>query len=482
MSAKLYVFSKAEELLAILEKDKPEACPFFNPRHKEELNGENTFTFDIPTDREQSYLIEAGCFVVFKDKDGDYQLFEIKLVEDVNNSYKLRSFYCENGSYELLDEWVEDYPMINTTPAVVLNRALQNTRWSVGTVSVTADGSTRLYRESVLSAINNKLLKSWTGELKFRVTLEGSKISGRYVDFLTMRGEDTGARFEHGTDITGSKRTIDITDLKTALYGFGKGEQIDEDSYGKRVSFASVEWSKASGKPFDKPLGQAWIGDATALSMWGRAGGTRHRFGEFEDKDEDSPETLLWKTYAELIRMSTPLISYDLTIADLSSNPDFSHKAFKLGDTITVIDRELNGLVVKSRIVAWEVDLDNPENTSVTLENKLPDFADSQLRLKQLEDLVHERQGIWDGDSTSDLIEYKFGTINALTAKTYFTHEYMVEPAIFFTIQNHNNNFIDIKFIKFVNEEGAEVIIGADLYFQADQVDKKFSLMILGGK
>lgn len=479
----IYVFDKEEKLLFILDNLKDTSCPFFNAKHKEQINGENSLEFSLLAEFPESDSIKEGCYVCYKDRDGDFQMFEIKIIEDDSAENRIRHFYCENVGYELLDDYLEDVPVVNNTAQQCLTTILQNTRWEVGIVTADKVASTRFYRESVMSGIKNKFSK-WEGELKFRVIIEGNQVTHRYVDYYKSRGADNGVRFEHSKDIVNSKRTVDTTTLKTALYGFGKGEQLDEDSYGRRINFEGVEWKISNGDPMDKPLGQAWLGDPTALQLWGRGSTVkRHRRGVFEDKDETNPSDLLWKTYAELIKVSKPNISYSLSVVDLSTYTDYSHKKFRLGDTITVVDKDFKpALIVKSRIVEIVVDLVSPEETQLTLENILPDFSTTELKLSQLEDLVHDRQGIWDTDTASEFLEYKVGTVLGTSAKVYFNNEYITEPALFFSIKNHTNSFFDYTFDKYTNSEGIQSYIGVDLVFATDQVGKAFSLLILGGK
>lgn len=477
----LFAFNKKEELIAILGMDKQSACPYFNANFKEQINGENSFVFSVLSHHEQASQISEGCYVAFKDRDGDFQMFEVKNVEDSSEDMRVRTYSCENACYELLDDYLSDIPMLNTTPKACLDRILRDTRWETGIVDITNVDSTRFYRENVISGIKNKMAK-WNGELKFRVVIEGNQITHRYVDFLSQRGQDNGVRFQHTKDIISTSRTVDITDLKTALYGFGRGEELDEDSFGRRITFANIEWSVANGDPLDKPLGQEWIGDPTALAQWGRQGGTRHRFGTFENKDEEDSRNLLWQTYGELVRLMNPLISYELNVVDLSQQTGYEHKKFRLGDTITIVDRDFSPpLLVKSRIVEWEQDLNSPENTKLILENRLPDFTDTAIKIEQLQQLVHERQGIWDGERNAEIIEYKTGVITGTSALLYFNNSFVTNPSIMFSIQDSTNNYFKSDLVKAVNTDGAEIIVGTNLTFMEDQVGKTFGLIIVGG-
>lgn len=336
----LYIFSKDEKLVAILKPDfgrttiktgvsqaflhteypaafdraEVEGCPYFDAVHTEKLTGENTFTFSVPANHPDAQYITEGNLVAFKDLDGNWQLFEIKRVIDTHDEDIIRTAFCEHAFYELIDDFIEDKRPYNTSAAYALQQALEGTRWQAGNVDDLGLNSVNFYYESVLSALQ-KVANTWGGELQFRIAVVGNTIAARYVDLLSRRGAETGKQFVYSKDIKSIEREVDLTQVVTALYGRGKGEQIEE-GYGRRITFEDVEWSVTNGDPADKPLGQKWVGDPEALARWGRPGG-RHRFGVFEDSEEEDPAVLLQKTWEELQRRKNPRITYKLDVADL---------------------------------------------------------------------------------------------------------------------------------------------------------------------
>src|SRR5690606_12654477 len=87
--------------------------------------------------------------------------------------------------------------------------------------------------------------------------------------------------------------------------------------FGRRISFADVEWKVENGDPVDKPLGQEWVGDPEALAVWGFQGGTVHRFDFVIFEDVEDPEELLRLTWEELQRRKAPQVNYRVKIIDL---------------------------------------------------------------------------------------------------------------------------------------------------------------------
>ncbi|NLJ84681.1 MAG: hypothetical protein GX336_07210, partial [Halanaerobiaceae bacterium] len=389
----LYIFDQNEQLQAVLRNDGT-ACPYYDVIHTEKLTGENTFTFTVPADYPDTQFVTKGNLVAFKDLDQNWQLFEIKRITDIHENSLTKTAYCEHAFYELIDDFIKDIRSYDVNAHFALTQALSGTRWSVGNVADLGLNSTNFYYESVLSAVQ-KVADVWKGELQFRVVIEGGKISARYVDLLARRGADTGKQFVYSKDIKSIEREVDLTTLVTALYGRGKGVEVGE-GYGRRLDFADVVWSTASGDPVDKPAGQEWVGDPEALARWGWPGG-RHRFGVFEDPEETDPAKLLQKTWEALQKENNPRITYRLDVVDLERLSGYEHEKVRLGDTVRVIDRAFSPeLLVEARVIEISRDLLQPENTRITLGNFAPTLADENLKVQQTIQTVRDRQGVWD--------------------------------------------------------------------------------------
>lgn len=390
----LYVFDRNEKLIAILRND-GKACPYFDAVHTEKLTGENTFAFSIPADHPDGEYVQKGHFIAFKDLDDNWQMFEIMREEDTHEESKVRTFYCEHVFYELIYDFIEDKRPYDVSAHFALTQALSGTRWGVGDVADFGTNSTNFYRESVLSALQ-KIADTWGGELRFRLVVEGGAVSARYVDLLSRRGTDTGKQFVYSKDIKSIKREADLTSVITAAYGYGKGIEVGE-GYSRRITFADVEWSKDNGDPIDKPLGQTWIGDPEALQKWGRAGGTLHRFGVFDDSEEEDPAALLQKTWEYLQQYKEPRITYELEAIDLEQLTGYEHERVRLGDTVRIIDREFKPeLLVEARVLELERNLLKPEETKIVLGQFAPSIVDENIKLQETMQVVRDRQGVWD--------------------------------------------------------------------------------------
>jgi len=378
----LYIFDSTEKLIATL----PEGS-FFDAIHREVLNGENTFRFSFPGNKEDVQYITEGNLVAFRDLDGYFQLFEIKRIVDNHGDGLIRTAHSEHIYYELLDDIVTDKRPVSNA-RVALEGMLENTRWQAGVVDDLGVSSTHAYYESALSGVQ-KVANAWKGELRWRCVVEGGVIT-RYVDLLAMRGTDTGKQFAYSKDILSIEREVDTSGVVTALYGRGKGIELDSGSYGRRLTFADVVWSTGAGDPVDKPAGQEWVGDPEALARWGRPGG-RHRFDVFVDEEETDAERLLEKTWAELQVRKNPRVTYRLDVVALEELTGYEHEKVRLGDLVRVIDREFKPeLVVSARVVEIERDLLDPANTTLVLGSFAPTIVEATINTaKRLNEMAN---------------------------------------------------------------------------------------------
>ncbi|MEN6391076.1 MAG: phage tail protein [Syntrophomonas sp.] len=411
----LYIFDPDENLIALLKPDFTRShgptttsraflmaefpaefdreptfgCPYWDAVHHEILNGENTFKFTVPAGESDAAHVQPGNLVAFKDLDAAWQFFEIKRMVDLHGDGLTRTAYCEHILYELIDDIVTDKrPSAGATAA--LTGMLESTRWNVGIVDDLGTASTTAYYESALSAVQ-KVANAWKGELNWRCVITGGVIT-RYVDLLAMRGTDTGKQFIYGKDILELEREEDSTPVNTALYGRGKGVETESgEGYGRRLTFADIVWTTAGGDPVDKPAGQEWVGDPTALAQWGRPGG-RHRFDIFTDEDETDPSVLLQKTWDALQDQLTPRVTYRGKVIALETLTGYSHEAVRLGDLTRAIDRYFRPeLVVSARVIEMERDLLAPENTEIVLGSFAPTIVEATINTaRRVDDLANK--------------------------------------------------------------------------------------------
>lgn len=403
--SELLIFDKHDNLLTILSNEAEQACPFWDAPFKEVINQGSFFEFSTLGDDEDSKFIVAENQVAFLDKDGYFRLFIIKEPEPINNENgPIIRAICEPAMLELVDEAISDVRAYDTTLNTALTRALSGTRWKVGLTADFGLNSTNYYYINVVEAIQ-KIINTWGGEIRDRVEIKDNKIIGRYIDILPRRGADTGKRWEIDKDILSLSHKV-RSYPKTALYGRGSSLEILDDAgdhtggYSRKITFADVAWSKAKGDPIDKPLGQEWVGDPGALAVYGRKnedGSLRHRFGFFESSDQEDPVKLLQETWDALQQQKRPVENYDMDVFLLEEITGHEHEKVRLGDTTFALDYSFsNPIETEERVVVFEYDVADPDNTGrVELGQYIDVYSDID-RLDNIESKLNDRAGVWD--------------------------------------------------------------------------------------
>lgn len=279
----LYLFGTDEVLESMIqEKD------IISANHSEKLTGENFLNLEVPS------WIDAteGKFIGFHDRDDNFQMFEIKIVdEDDENGKQIKSCYCEHVFYELRDNIVEDKRAYQTTALLALDDALSPTdcRWQIGDCDVLDQKSANFYYQSSLESLQD-IRERWAyidsygkttmPRLSYRLALTGGAVTARYVDLKKMSEEWTGKRFAAGKDINSINRNVDMSNLITACYGRGKGEEIVNEendgspqegstTYGRRITFEDVIWggsNQLDNGDFETGDLTGWTGSAPIVT------------------------------------------------------------------------------------------------------------------------------------------------------------------------------------------------------------------------
>ena len=175
--------------------------------------------------------VSKGDRVVWLDAQGLWHEHIVAEVEQAHESGAVTyRAACECSISETYGDWIDDLKPRDATAASALASVLRSTRWEVGAVEVEGAHSKNFYRESAREALQ-ELVEAWGGELSCTVEVEGCAVTARRVN-LTHRGRDNGRRFEWGRDMTRVTRTVSADDVVTALYGYGKGEEVG-DGYGR---------------------------------------------------------------------------------------------------------------------------------------------------------------------------------------------------------------------------------------------------------
>jgi phage minor structural protein len=387
----IYVLDRHERVQAVYTNNgSPDSCPYYDDVLKEDLDtGTSSYEFRIPSNHEKANEIEEGGFIVRKNLDNELVMFTVVQIEETHAEMGDKYIYAENAGLELLNDIFRPVNHMSKNVKQILDIVLADTRWVRGETEYM--GIDNFYFEdyqTVLSALQY-VKDKFSAELNFRVKMKNGEIVARYVDLVEQRGNDTKKRFTYKKDINSIRRKIDMTDVVTALIGVGKG-----DKNGIPTTFKSIAYYTVDGKAFNKPFGQDWVGDSDAVQKYGIKG--KHLFGVYQ-YDTTNAEDLLKRTWTELQKRKTPLITYELDVALLERLANMEHEAVRLGDTVYVIDETFSpNLYLEARVRQLETCFSDPSRDKCTLGNFKKVRSNISPEMRALQSKLLKKESGWD--------------------------------------------------------------------------------------
>ena len=386
---------------------------------------DGTDTLDVTTIGE----INKDERIVFKDSMGRWTEYLCQSTQTARAAgMPVTVAYCTGSIAELSRTYIEDKRNRNANAKACLAKALEGTRWAVGTVetgTITGTADLSFYHCTVLEAVQ-KTADTYGLEVQteYQPDPTGNQIGQRIIHLLEHRGStSTTKRFEYGKDLTQIKRDIDSGDVITRLYGWGKGiEQTNEEGeatggYSRKISFADVN----NGKPY--------IQDDNALANWGIVGadGTKHHSEASADfPDCEDPKELLNLTKAALKTRTTPVVSYTADVTALGQ-AGYDPEGTDVGDSVQIIDTSFTTpLRLEGRILQIEEDLAGSlADTKITLGNIRQTYTQRMAAQQQALDKLVSNSGAWNsaaggtGPYMKDLIDRINQIMNATGGYTY---------------------------------------------------------------
>ena len=344
----LFILDRKNEVVGSLNSngDLSRIATYFDDEYVQDLGtGAETFKFSTLADNEQSEYLVVGNSIAFK-HDGDFKLFTIIQIEETHEDTFIKTVYCEMAGIELINEIIRPMKVLNSSLRKFLTSILEGTEWQLGILDTrftdVYDFEITDYK-SAYELIQEYAVGTFGAEISYRVEIAHGQIVGKYIDCYYERGKSDGFRFAYGSNLTSVTKTVDMSNIATALIGVGKSN----------ITFKEVETS-------DKPLNQDFIENKDAFKRWNVNGS--HIFGTHK-ADTDSPQELLRLTRIALEERSNPQIKYEMKVELLG-------KEVKIGDTVYVIDHEFNPpLHLSARVNQLTTSKTNPYNDEVVLAN-----------------------------------------------------------------------------------------------------------------
>lgn len=269
--------------------------------------------------------------VIIQDKNDIYREFIIVRVEDEGQYVTIE---C-NASY--LHDIDSAKPILagkyeKTTVNDKLSEVLKDTGWTVGdcdyagirTMSWT---STQTPYEMIKLIETNHSLKA-----SYEIVINGNEVAERKVNMREPVPLFKGKEILYGKDLVDMKRTIDFSEVKTALLALGP-----ENDKGQRITTVVVD--DEAQEQFNLPQRYIW--------------------GIYEPETEDNNMTLQRLTTlanTELNKRKSASISYEITVVDLEK--EYPHEIVRYGDLVRIKNSDFTpSLYAESEVVGFTHDL-----------------------------------------------------------------------------------------------------------------------------
>lgn len=356
----IYLFNNKEELIHIIKEQ-----DLIEFTHKIEINTFDAAEFELPIEAIDKEIIEQMRFFGFFVRGTQFGVFKAYEVTTTDN-YVVKGLDRAESDLRTV-RIIKDKRLQSVTADQALNVALEGTGYQLGVKEgLTKVNKTNFYYISPREALV-KIIEAFNCEFRVRYEFVENKIINRYIDLYHRQGSYSGVQFEYGNNALEVTMEEDSDNVVTALIGRGKGEESTDSEgnatggYGRRIEFTDIVWTKASGKPIDKPAGQNYIvlnDDIENKGLY-QNGELKHRWGVFVDEEIEDKEVLLQATYQELLRLNNPIRKYKASILDLRDD-------IWLGDRVAIV-KDSAKLSFEARIFSITIDKLNFDQSEVEL-------------------------------------------------------------------------------------------------------------------
>ena len=356
----IYLFNNKEELIHIIKEQ-----DLIEFTHKIEINTFDAAEFELPIEAIDKEIIEQMRFFGFFVRGSQFGVFKAYEVTTTDN-YVVKGLDRAESDLRTV-RIIKDKRLQSVTADQALNVALEGTGYQLGErEGLTKVNKTNFYYISPREALV-KIIEAFNCEFRVRYEFVENKIINRYIDLYHRQGSYSGVQFEYGNNALEVTMEEDSDNVVTALIGRGKGEESTDSEgnatggYGRRIEFTDIVWTKASGKPIDKPAGQNYIvlnDDIENKGLY-QNGELKHRWGVFVDEEIEDKEVLLQATYQELLRLNNPIRKYKASILDLRDD-------IWLGDRVAIV-KDSAKLSFEARIFSITIDKLNFDQSEVEL-------------------------------------------------------------------------------------------------------------------
>ncbi|WP_218697325.1 phage tail spike protein [Mammaliicoccus sciuri] len=275
--------------------------------------------------------------VIIQDKTNAYREFIINRIEESGDILEVE---CDPS-------YVEDIGKSKPIPAgnftkMTVNEALSETLRDSGWVEGLCEygGIKSMSWTSVRTPYEmiSQLTTTYKLEADYEIEIDGNEVVKRKVNMIQPKPLFKGKEIVYGKDLISMKRTVDMTEVKTALYAEGP-----EKEDGSRISVVIV--------------------DRNAQEQFGLP--NRFLWGYYEPESDDQNmtlERLTTLTKTELNKRNSAALSYEIEAFDLEE--EYPHEIIRFGDIVRIKNTDFTpNLYAESEVIGFTHELISGELT-----------------------------------------------------------------------------------------------------------------------
>lgn len=265
--------------------------------------------------------------VIIQDKTNAYREFIINRIEEEGKYLEIE---CD-ASY------VEDIGKAKPIPAgkftkMTINEALSETLkdsgWEVGLCEYGGIKSMSWTSVRTPHEMISQLTTTYKLEPDYVIDIKGNEVVSRKVNMIQPKPLFEGKEIIYGKDLISMKRTVDMSEVKTALFAFGP-----EKDDGTRISTVVVD--DEAQQQFNLPKRYLW--------------------GIYEPESDDQDmtlERLITLTKTELNKRKSSALSYEIDAFDLEK--EYPHEIIRFGDIVRIKNPDYTpSLYAESEVVGF---------------------------------------------------------------------------------------------------------------------------------
>ncbi|MDE9936589.1 tail fiber domain-containing protein [Staphylococcus pseudintermedius] len=346
--------------------------------HKRDIN-ERIETFDFTILSERTTHMQERNRIIIQDKDKQYREFIIdRISADIDGYTEVETV----ASY--LEDITKARPYVpgkleKMTTKQALSDVLKDTSWQVSDATEydglrTTSWTSYQTRYDVLL----QLCTTYDMMADFYIEVGSNRVDKRLVVLRKRNPLFKGKEIEYGKDLIGLKRTVDFSEIKTALLCVGPEPEEGK----KRIELV--------------------VKDDESQAKYGLPG--RYNWGVYEPETEDQNMTesrLRTLGTTELNKRKSEVITYEVTAVDIEK--EFKHEIINLGDMVRIKNRDFTPpLYVEAEVISEEYDLISKDVNYGFGTYK--EFKESDLRSSFDRKLDAIRQKVTDGFSNVNTI------------------------------------------------------------------------------